>query len=1167
MALCLAAILGMCLAANAVDTAGDAARPQRALVYAQWDEDFLYLASRVEDTNLAGVNNTAMSEPWRDDSVEFYLDMSGPAGDAVNPACARFSISVASGFAGLVGTEAGTWRAQPEWLMGLKLAVEREGTLNKPEDRDAGYVVEIGIPWRFLGGTPQPGRRIGFNFVVSIRGEGDACVGWASRAKSPDSFDRPAAWGSLVISGNLKPSVAENDMLVCPRTLSGPTVDGKLEASEWLGASVAQLDLPKAPALPRPAVGRRQDTRLIATYRYDYQALPAGGDARPLPVFADQPTDGLGPWFSVASVKWHKAMLRQAREGAIDTIAPIYRCDAAARHDWARLGLLALAEALKQAKEERFSYPLVAMYLDASSLPEAGAADLTTAAGKQALWAAVDEFYSIVPDEFRAQFDLGAGKRSSLLILGPPAGLTACDGATIDSLRAEYRRAYGLGLVVLGDDGWRALAPNLDGYCSFDPAVAFSYGKDGPRTVVRLCPGYLAGNVILPRHGGHTYEQNWSRAASLSPDFIIIDSFNDFARGSEIAASREHGVRYLDLTRAAAAALADRRPYRVALRRETLPPVLQPGVKYQIELLFDNYSFEDIAEKRNCEMTYTIQSRSRADVKRTAAATNKLVLLAGQRGPLVADISTTRMEGPLPSGDYSLDLRISESPVPILRTKWLSNELFSISLPVKLERAPADRATVLGSTMPAVMAAGARRRVRLRLRNDGSRTWPASRVALSYHWLRVPAPTAAAIAPEVVEWEGVRTALPRSVAPGEMITMYAWIEAKKADGEPLAGWTPDQDWLYQLRWDLVEGKDRWLSRAGDAVHAETVAVLAADPSGAVLDADTPKTMQAGKSYPVKVVVRNSGAAAWDRDRVRVTYRWHYWDGAEAAASTGAAARATEASLSASVLPGESAMVAAQVTAPDAAGPYRLSWHLVADGHLASERLGPDSRSMLVQSVGVTGGPYQPLDLTKLVNVLAATHDGYRARGAFDAAGFSLPAEFIPPDVTATQAAVQGAPALYPGAYYSARANPPSGASPARVPLRYPPNDQRGAAAVACAGQQIALPTEPLRAIYIAAASSEALDAAFAVTYADGANDSKVLRVPSWVAPPPEATVALQTPLVRGTQDDLARPAGIYLLCISDLADAKPATALVLPSAPQIKIFAITIEKQGVASKE
>jgi len=1154
MALCLAVLAG-CALTEALALGNEATRPQRALAYAQWDEDFLYLGARVDDTNLTGSNNTAMSEPWRDDSVEFYLDMSGQATDAVDPACARFSVSVASGFACLVGTEAGTWRAQPEWLMGLKLAVEREGTLNKPDDTDAGYTVELGIPWRFLGGAPKPGRRIGFNFVVNMRGEGDASVGWASRAKSPDTFDRPGLWGSLVISGNLKPSVAENDILVCPRTLNPPTVDAKLEAVEWLGASVAQVELPKSQAPPRPAPGRKQDTRLVATYRYDYQALPAGRDApRALPAFVDQPTDGLGPWFSAASVNWHKTMLRQAREGAIDTIAPIYRCDAAARHDWSRLGLLALVQALKETKEERFSYPLVAMYLDASSLPEAGAADLTSAAGKQALWGAVDEFFSIVPDEFRAQFDIAAGKRSSLLILGSPTGITACDAATIDSLRAEYRRAYGLGLVVLGDDAWRAIAPDLDGYCAFDPAAGFSYGKDGPRTVVRLRPGYVAGNAILPRHGGQTYEQDWSRAAGLSPDFIIIDSCDDFARGSEIAASRQHGVRYLDLTRASAAALADRRPYRVALRRETLPLVLQPGVKYQVELLFDNYSFDDIAEKRNCEMTYTLQSRSRVDVKRTGPATDKLVLLAGQRAPLVIDVSTTRIEGPLPGGDYSLDLDIAQSPIPILRTKWLSDELFSISLPVKLDRAPAERATVLSTTMPAVIAAGARRRVRLRLRNDGARTWEASKVALSYHWVRVPAPTAAALAPEIVEWEGVRTQLPRSVAPGEMITMYAWVDAKKADGSPLPAWMPDQDWLYQLRWDLVEGKDRWFSRAGDATHAETVAVLAADPSGGVLDADTPKAMEAGKAYPVKVVVRNSGAAAWDKDHVRVTYHWHYWDGAEAVW------QGPVVPLAASILPGESAMVAAQVVAPDAAGSYRLSWDLAADGHYASESLGPDSRSMLVQSVSVTGGPYQPLDLAKSVNVLAATHDGYRARGAFDSAGFSLPAEFIPPDVTAAQVAASGMPVLYPGIYYDGQSNPPPEFGAARVPLRYPPNDQRGAAAVACAGQQIPLPNEPLRAIYVAAASSEALDAAFAITYADGTSDSKVVRVPSWIDPPPEQTVALRTPLVRGTQDDLARPACIYLLRIGDLGGSKPATALVLPSAPQIKIFAITVER-------
>jgi hypothetical protein len=1157
LAILLAAILHHAMPSRALAAAAAApALPLRAIAYVMWDNDLLYLAARVDDISLIGTNSTAMSEPWRDDSVEFYLDVSGLPANAVHPGCARIAVSAASGFTCLVGTSAGTWTPEPQWLMGLKVAVEREGTLNRSDDTDAAYTVEIGIPWKFLGGAPEPEHRIGFNFVVNVRGENEAFVSWASRAQSREDLDRPRLWGSLELSPGVKPAVAENDVLICPRVYASPLVDGRLGAAEWIGASVIQLQKPAPETAPAPPARAAPGARLLATYRYDYQplVLPAGGEERTLVSLADQPPDGVGPWFSADSIAWHKAMLRQAREAAVDVILPIYRGDPQARHTWSRLGLLRLVEALKETKDGRLSYPLVAMYLDASCLPQAGAADLTGAAGRQALWGMIAEFCSIVPEEFRAQFDIGAGARSNLLVLGPPAGIENWDAAAIDFCRDNYRRAFGARLIVLGDEGWRSKAPNLDGYCALAPGTAMSYGKEGPRVAVRLSPGYLGPGVIVPRHGGQAYEQNWMRAVSVAPDFVIIDSLNDFAAATEIASSRQHGVRFIDITRQSAQVLIGRSQYRVALRRETLPQVLEPGVTYQVELLVENQGFENLAESENVEISYTLKNRSRPDLKRTGVATPRLLVLAGQRAPLVVEVSTSTIEGRLPAGDYNLTFEVTKSALPILRSKWLLRHLFEVSLPVRLDRAPAERPTVLSTTLPSAMAAGARRRVRVRLRNDGSRTWAAKTTALAYHWVRVPGPGASApAAPETVEFEGLRTGLPKNVAPGEMISMYAWVEAKKADGSPLPVWAPDQDWLYQLQWDVVEGQDRWFSRLGAEPYAESVAVLPSDLGAVVVNANLPESLEAGKSYAVKALVRNDGSAAWDKDRVRITYHWHYWDGAPAPWP------APTAPLPQSIAPGESALVTAEVSAPPCAGSYRLAWDLMADDRLASLLLDAASRNMFVQPVNVTGGAYQPLDLSQYCNIFASTHDGYRGRGAFDAGGLSFPAEFVPPDSVPVGDRVR-LPELYPAVYFGAPGNVPAGADFARVPLRYPPMDLRGGLAVACDGQQIALPAGPVQAVYIAASSAEPMQAEFRLAYADGGSESQVLNIPSWTQPPPDATIAVQTPCVRSALDDVQKPACIYLFALGGFSRRAAPTALVLPSAPQIKVFAITVER-------
>ncbi len=1138
-----------------------ARKPPRAIGYAMWNDELLVLGAKVDDINLTGASTTAMSEAWRDDAVDFCLDMSGAGGDIVHPGCARVVASAAGGFTVLAGTAAGAWRAQPDWLMGLKLGVEREGTRNRSDDTDTGYAVEVGIPWKFLGGPPKRGRAIGFNFVVHVRGENETLVSWSSGVSSPADLDRPARWGRMILSASSKPSVAENDVIICPFTYHPPLVDGRLAAGEWLTASVMQLEKPapelvRQPAAGKPAGAPAAGGRLLATYRYDYyqvaHAANGGpGTARPTDL-AHQPPDGVGPWFSADSVAWHASMLRQAREAAIDTVLPTYSGDPQARRTWSRLGLLRLAQALKETADNRLSYPLVGMYLDTSCLGSAGAADLIGLAGRQALWGMVREFFDIVPQEFRAQFDVATGDAANLLVLGPPPAGETWDRGFVDYCREMYRRAFGARLLVIGDEGWRANAPNLDGYCSLRPGVGVSYGKDGPRPVVRLSPGHV-GPRILAREGGSSYEQNWTSTIGVLPDFVIVDSLNDFASGSEVANSRQYGVRFLDITRQSAQALAGRPQYHIAVLRATLPPALNPGATYQVELLVENRGFENLTESQNVEITYTLRNRQRSDVGRSGVATPRLFVRAGQRAPILVEVSTATVDGPLPVGDYELTFEVTKSTIPFLRSRWFARQLFEISLPVRLDRVRPWQATVLSTSLPSAMGTGSRRRVRVRLRNDGSSVWRAKGCALSYHWVRAPGPSAPGAQAETAELEGVRTPLPKDVKPGEMVTMYAWVGAHKADGAPLPAWSPDDDWLYQLQWDAVEGADRWFSRTGGDTAAEAVAVLPTDLGFTVVNADLPARLDAGKPYAVKVLVRNDGASAWDVQRCRVACRWYNWDGTEAQWLGSVTPLSAAGAPAAAVPPGEAALVTAEIRAPDCAGSYRVVWALLDDDRYPWQILDAGSRSVLAQPVSVTGGIYEPLDVSPYVNVLASTFAGHASRGAFDPAGSSLPAEFVPPDT--------GGPKVedYPGIYYGA-GDP---GSAARVPLRYPAKDQRGAPAIACVGQRMALPQVPLRAIYLAASSSAAVEALFQVAYADGASEGATLRVPGWMDAVFDAPAALTAPYVRTTAGDVPGAARVYLLRIGDLARRDSPAALILPTAPQINIFAITVERQPV----
>lgn len=114
------------------------------------------------------------------------------------------------------------------------------------------------------------------------------------------------------------------------------------------------------------------------------------------------------------------------------------------------------------------------------------------------------------------------------------------------------------------------------------------------------------------------------------------------------------------------------------------------------------------------------------------------------------------------------------------------------------------------------------------LRNTGGSTWDSSApqpFRLSYHWL-------SADQDHVLSWEGLRTAFPQPVAPGETVSLLARVEAPRHPGE------------YRLMWD-VEQEDRlWFSTEPDAlwfVSRATVSGAAVGPGSPTVLMPLPRT--------------------------------------------------------------------------------------------------------------------------------------------------------------------------------------------------------------------------------------------------------------------------------------------------------------------------------------
>ena len=85
-----------------------------------------------------------------------------------------------------------------------------------------------------------------------------------------------------------------------------------------------------------------------------------------------------------------------------------------------------------------------------------------------------------------------------------------------------------------------------------------AYGRDHGTAklwVATVMPGYddrkvRSGNgFVRSRDGGEYYRQTWQAAIASKPHWVVINSFNEWAEGTQIEPSQAYGGLYLDLTR------------------------------------------------------------------------------------------------------------------------------------------------------------------------------------------------------------------------------------------------------------------------------------------------------------------------------------------------------------------------------------------------------------------------------------------------------------------------------------------------------------------------------------------------------------------------------------------------------------------------------------------
>ncbi len=170
--------------------------------YLVWDDDAIYYAGAMTDTELRSFGAKRNDTLWEGDVFELFLK---PKADRpeyyefqANPRAVVFEMAFAKRPEGPVDFAA----AAP---LGSRAAVALQGTLDQPADHDQGWTVEGRIPWSAFaptGGKPKPGDEWLFAICRYDHGpKGTTPILMSSAPLTKPSFHRYEDYGKLRFVG------------------------------------------------------------------------------------------------------------------------------------------------------------------------------------------------------------------------------------------------------------------------------------------------------------------------------------------------------------------------------------------------------------------------------------------------------------------------------------------------------------------------------------------------------------------------------------------------------------------------------------------------------------------------------------------------------------------------------------------------------------------------------------------------------------------------------------------------------------------------------------------------------------------------------------------------------------------------------------------------------
>ena len=723
------------------------------------DNEYLFLTVKVETTDIQGLTKglSPQSIPaiLKDDCVTLSL-----LPDGGKPVTITYSPAGGFGY---------TKDGIPVAYFKMKYGIGIDGTIGDATDKDTSCQVEAAIPWDALGCAPNTPLR-GF---LQIRKKGAATV-----ASFPDGVDAatPATW----------PTLSSAPFILSPKSTI-PLIDGRIDKTEWPEAEVL---------VPLPAWQTKQTSTIIAVQQGVAPTLDETRNSagiKPIGAlyfastnadllkpssptrgviardgsigFIDQPFLGMGPWYSSDRVDHHRRELLGMQRAGIDVAFCVTGGTGVA-------GVLDMkAQMVVSAAKQELALrgeatPALAPYI--AILADDAPLDATTQAGVDRLWETIQRWVIATPPQMRHVTPVGAATPTGSIMAIPvvidgESVILPTDASWANTLRQRFAERFGAtaGSPTLVFIGGEKLNSNSSGLFA---SVGRNLRPSAPKVAI-VNPG--GQKPFVPRKLGETYKQSWD--ASRDAEWVLINSWNDFAAGNEIAPSRQYGEGYVGLTRlykttGTSSSLVD-----VRVQTSGIPAIVASPELFVANVVIQNKGTAPL-EPSAVKVGYRWLQNDKV-VASTPTSSRLTSLLAGGTTVTAKVGVLCSIDGstPLPDGDYVLEF-VTET----------ANTTRTISQVVTV-KSKTSFAEIRATSLSPLQRTGARVPVTADVRFAGSSGIAAGTYKLYWRVLS---------ADKTMVLSTGETQQGKVLRPGAWEQLQATIDFRDADRQPLAGAYP-----------------------------------------------------------------------------------------------------------------------------------------------------------------------------------------------------------------------------------------------------------------------------------------------------------------------------------------------------------------------------------------